>query len=267
MNNKPTTSSTQTISELVPLFVYNKNLKGLIATSNDIRVYLITVYNNTPSLFGDSELTSTLGSCRSMLSEIGKKENTRIKGIKKIVMNGVTGFYTDEANLIKCIFSNQIKGIEKERSNFIHTDTQYMLCDIFSQKGYKFFIPRGDRDKKNSLGFNFNDTYGESISEIYDSVGQNIDFVLMNSDNKVVALFEIEESTGVTSGLNRMIKFKTDSKLKNVKSFVVSSQKAYKTKFEKESKSGVYKPLNSKFLEFNLIQDIFESEERNVNFV
>jgi hypothetical protein len=64
-----------------------------------------------------------------------------------------------------------------------------------------------------------------------------------------------------------MIRFKTDSKLKNVKSFIVSSQKSYKTKFEKETKSIVYKPLNSKFIDYSLIQNIFESEERIVNFI
>lgn len=254
------TSSTEMIKLTIYQFVLQMNQSKKYPTYPEIRQQMNEVIDTAPYLFGDSQSSSTKGTMRSMLSElVNKKNNPRITNVFFQEVNGIQKFFVDPSLIVQKQIENDSKDIIESPNNTNHSDSQYMICDIFTKIGFDIFVPKGDRNQKNSFGKTIEESFSNNIVEVEDERGKFIDVIVMKN-NKPVILFEVEESTNVRNGLTRMLTFK-DTGIK-VKTFIVSSKDSYKKKFDKETKWDTFKDLKSKFLSFSDLKEIFENKKR-----
>lgn len=251
-------SSTQMIRKNVYEYVLHCNKSLKYPTYVEIRQHMNKVIETAPYLFGEGEVTSTKGTMRSMLSELTqKKEKRRIDNVFFHEINGIQKFFIDPTLVVKKQIENNSKDIVEKENNTIHADCQYMICDIFTNKGFQVFVPKGDRNQKNSFGKTIEEKFSESIFEVEDSVGKFIDVVILK-DQKPLFLFEVEESTSVRNGLTRMTTFKGSSK--SISSYIVSSKDSYKKKFDKESKWDIFADLKCEFISNEELKSMFENQ-------
>ena len=252
-------SSTNMIKKTVYEYVLHCNKSLKYPTYVEIRQHLNKIIETAPYLFGESEVSSTKGTMRSMLSELSQnKSKRRIDNVFFHEINGIQKFFIDPALLVQKQIENNSKDIIEKENNTIHADCQYMICDIFTKKGFQVFVPKGDRNQKNSFNTTIDEKFSNDIFEITDSVGKFIDVIIIK-DEKPVALFEVEESTSVRNGLTRMTTFKGNSK--SISSYIVSSKDSYKKKFDKESKWDIFADLKSKFISNHELRNIFENQK------
>lgn len=257
MNSK--LSSTEMIKLNVYQFVLESNKAKKFPTVAEIRENMNRLIEQAPYLFGDSTVTSSKGTMRSMLSELLKmKENRRINNVMFHEINGIPKFFVDPLLVVQNQIENNSKELFETENNTIHTDSQYMLCDIFTNLGYGVFVPKGDRSQKNSFGQTIQEAFSNNIVEITDSVGKFID-VVITKNGKPFKIFEVEESTNIRNGLTRMTRYKSVEN--DVESFVVSSKESYQKKFDKESKWEIFSDLNSIFIPYSDLKQIFDNQK------
>jgi hypothetical protein len=148
-----------------------------------------------------------------------------------------------------------------DRVENIHTTLQYELCGLGVLSGYKIYVPNADRNKKIKNEQTIGEDYKENLVDSFNQRNNRsgfIDCLWVDNDGNVVTAFEVENSTGVDSGMSRM------SSLQNiVPCYIVGTQDSYVKKFN-ELKETSYKNSNFNFVyldnkkisrEFNAISE------------
>lgn len=257
-------SSTQTIRETLPLFIYGMFEKeGILPTKSIIYRMFKSKQENEPYLFGKSCWESTYGTIRSWLSEVCKeKENKKLKDIKSFNFQGVDYFFTDIEQVYKlAAVGNNIIQVSDSYSPKIreHCNIQYELCHIFSKIGYKFWVPNQDSSGSNGVTKYGDRTISEVFSEKLVSLTTKnelywVDFVVFDRDKPIIQL-EVEQSTKVLAGMERMMQSK--QAFKKIKSYVTSTNNNYIDIFNKFS-DGTYKDLGATFLNRKKIESLYK---------
>lgn len=169
-------------------------------------------------------------------------------------------------------FGNISVGVENLSDDFdtieakrIHTQMQVALIEIGSALGLKTWIAKNDHSIK--VG---NSILGElpgviqSLNEIkiffendIKRSASLIDCIWFTPDYKYVpALFEVEHSTGVTSGLTRMLKFRETIPSLSTNYVIVAPIKT-RNKVVAEANNKVFRKLNTKFLGYPNIRLLY----------
>ena len=247
-------TSTQTIKTQVPEYIEGIfNSKGILPTKRMIYEMIKIKQDFFPYLFGTSTWKSTFGSTRSALSQVCKNLTKRqLNNVYSFAIDGIEYFYTD-INQVFYLASknnsedNQIINGKKVRD---HCNIQYQLCGIFKKLGLDFWVPNNDSSgEKNKTKYSSNtilDVYNKNI--IKQKNGDDfyyIDFVVFDKNKNPILQIEVEETTNVVLGLERMSQTKYEHS--KIKSFVISNNKNYEKKFIKYS-NGTYKNLEANFI-------------------
>lgn len=254
-------SSTTMIKTTVYQYVLFCNQSGKYPTKTEIMKHLNSVIETSPYLFGNSTSTSTKGSMRSMLSDFGKKEKPRIENLMFHDVNGILRFFVDPQLVIQKQIESKFSSVFETEKSTIHTDSQYMICDIFSKNGYQLYVPKNDRNRKTSFGVTIEESFSNKMVELNDPKGKWVDVVVMKDGNPVL-LFEVEESTKL-EGLDRMLNFITNNDLNKIKTYVVSSNDSYKKKFDKEIKFDFYSDMDCKFVTLSELKEIYSNKQNS----
>ena len=259
-------TSTETIRNEVPKYVHHMvSQLNIFPTKTMIYNFIYEKQVREPYAFGKSKIESTQGTLRSWVSDVcSGKIDRSLNTINSFRDNGVDYFYTDINDVFKLALScSGSQGSESKNEKLrIHCDIQYQLVKIFLDGGYSVWVSSTDlRGQKNMT------KYGKTISESFGDkllkLEPNhpcywIDVVIFDEKMKPIYLFEIEESTQVLKGLERMMEVKR--KHKGVKCFVSSTKPEYKKLFDQYS-NNTYQDLNCKFLEPKSIEKHYDATE------
>ena len=88
--------------------------------------------------------------------------------------------------------------------DFTHSDVQRILADIGTVKGYSIWIPAADRAKVMRMGSS--SRWLKTLPPAFDkveSIVSEVDVLWVDDRNRIDALFEVEHSTTIYSGLLR----------------------------------------------------------------
>jgi hypothetical protein len=212
---------------------------------------------------------------------IGKGVGSFMKGIEglKYITDETTGehYYYIDGLLQKAQLSKQndpdfapsYKKDSVSRVENIHTTLQYELCGLGVYAGYKVYVPNSDRNKLINNGQTINEDFKDNLVndfKLMNTRSDDIDCLWVNNDGDVVKAFEVENSTGVDSGMSRMSSLQID-----IPCYIVGTQDSYNKKFI-ELKETSYKNSNKNFIyvdnkkvsrEFNEISEHLDAYDSN----
>jgi type II restriction enzyme len=155
-----------------------------------------------------------------------------------------------------------------------HTQIQVALYLIGLHLGYRTWIAQNDK------GIIYNDKPLIEQSGIVTSLqnepmvyphdgavqaGLFIDCIWFQNHKLMPAIMEVEQSTGVTSGLTRMLNFQ--SKLPNFKTrYVIVAPDDDRQHVVKEANKDIFKTLNTLFFPYSAVEEMYYlCEKRNLN--
>jgi hypothetical protein len=266
-------TSTEALKQIMGLQITIKSKNGEYTSDSYLKRIVDKQYEVFPEYFGmnknqtgPSDLSTIQGTRRSGLTWVRKNQDNEIigKGVLnymkdinglKYITDPTTGenyYYIDGvlqmAQLSKQNdpdFSPSYKSDNINRVENIHTTLQYELCGLGVLCGYKIYIPNADRNKKIKEGQTINDDYKNFLVDYFNQINtrsDDIDCLWVDDDNNVVKAFEVENSTGVDSGMSRMSSLQI-----NVPCYIVGTQDNYIKKFT-ELKETSYKNSNINFI-------------------
>ena len=265
-------TSTDALKLIMGMQITVRSKNGEYTSDSDLKRIVDMQYNAFPLYFGmnknqtaPSDLTTIQGTRRSGLTWVRKIQDKEvigkgvlnymknIKGLKYIVdpTTGENYYYIDGvlqiAQLRKQNDPDFIPSYKTEivnRVENIHTILQYELCGLGVLCGYKIYVPNADRNKSIKNGQTINEDFKESLVESFNQMNSrsdDIDCLWIDNDNNVVKAFEVENSTGVDSGMSRMSSLQIQ-----VPCYIVGTQDNYSKKFI-ELKETSYKHSNIDF--------------------
>lgn len=251
-------TSTDALKQIMGIKITIRSQNGEYTSDSFLKRIVDEQYNAFPEFFGmnknqtaPSDLKTIHGTRRSGLSWVRKNQDKQpigkgvlnymkdIKGLKYIT-DQTTGedYYYIDGVLQSAQLSKQndpdfkpIYGKESiDRVQNIHTTLQYELCSLGVLAGYKVYIPNADRNKvvKNNqtIGEDFATNLVNSFNQM-NSRSDDIDCLWVDDNGDVVRAFEVENSTGVDSGMSRMSSLQID-----IPCYIVGTQDSYIKKFE-----------------------------------
>jgi hypothetical protein len=291
-------TSTDALKQIMGMQITIRSKNGEYTSDSDLKRIVDKQYNAFPEYFGmnknqtaPSDLSTIQGTRRSGLTWVRKIQDKEvigkgvlnymknIKGLKYIVdpTTGENYYYIDGvlqiAQLRKQNDPDFIPTYKTEivnRVENIHTILQYELCGLGVLCGYKIYVPNADRNKSIKNGQTINEDFKEFLVESFNQMNSrsdDIDCLWIDNDNNVVKAFEVENSTGVDSGMSRMSSLQIQ-----VPCYIVGTQDNYNKKFN-VLKETSYKSSNIEFIyldnkkvsrEFNSINgnlDVYDSIE------
>lgn len=269
--NIPT--STEALKSLMSLEITMRSKNGEYTSDSWLKLLVDKQYQAFPIYFGmnknqtgPSDLSTVQGTRRSGLTWVRKTQDKQmvgkgvlnymkdVKGLK-YVTDETTGehyYYIDnvlqKAQLSKQNDPDFVPSYKKEtvsRVENIHTTLQYELCALGVFAGYKVYVPNSDRNRliKNSqtIGEDFKSNLVNNF-KLMNSRSDDIDCLWVDDQGNVVKAFEVENSTGVDSGMSRMSSLQID-----IPCYIVGTQESYNKKFV-ELKETSYKNSNKNFI-------------------
>jgi hypothetical protein len=291
-------TSTEALKQIMGLQITIRSKNGEYTSDSFLKRIVSKQYETFPEYFGlnkgqtgPSELGTIQGTRRSGLTwvrqnqdklPIGKGVSNYMKDVEnvKYIIDSTTGekyYYIDgilqmaqlsiqnDPDFVPSYKTETINRVEN-----IHTTLQYELCGLGILCGYKVYIPNSDRNKKIKNGQTINEDFKEYLVDNFNQMNtrsDDIDCLWVDDNNDVVKAFEVENSTGVDSGMSRMSSLQI-----KVPCYVIGTKDSYSKKF-KELKETSYKNSNVNFLyidnkkisrEFNSINehlDVYSSVE------
>jgi hypothetical protein len=282
-------TSTESLKNIMGIEILLRSKNGEYTSDSLLKRLVDKQYDAFPVYFGmnksqsgPSELATIHGTRRSGLTWVRKNQDKEpigkgllnyMKGVNNIkyITDPTTGehyYYIDGvlqmAQLCKQNDPDFVPSYKKEtidRVENIHTTLQYELCGLGVLSGYKIYVPNADRNKKIKNEQTIGEDYKENLVDSFNQRNNRsgfIDCLWVDNDGNVVTAFEVENSTGVDSGMSRM------SSLQNiVPCYIVGTQDSYVKKFN-ELKETSYKNSNFNFVyldnkkisrEFNAISE------------
>jgi hypothetical protein len=291
-------TSTEALKQIMGLQITIRSRNGEYTSDSFLKRIVDKQYDTFPEFFGmnknqtgPSDLSTIQGTRRSGLTwvrkiqdklPIGKGVLNYMKDVKnlKYVTDPTTGenyYYIDGILQISQLcqqndpeFKPSYKVETINRIENIHTTLQYELCSLGVLCGYKIYIPNADRNKKIKNGQTINEDFKEFLVDNFNQMNtrsDDIDCLWVDDNNDVVKAFEVENSTGVDSGMSRMSSLQI-----KVPCYVIGTKDSYSKKFV-ELKETSYKNSNVNFTyldnkkvsrEFNSINehsDVYSSIE------
>jgi hypothetical protein len=233
----------------IPLFCINhvkhQNGLGNKVTRNDLKSALKMQYDSAPWMFGVSKSgnepasweTSVYPTFRSMYSRMKNLSGGQIglEGkLKVVTVDGVDYVFDLEDTFLKANIGKSFKQYyegEEPKPTDIHTTLQYKICEIGVAAGYKIFVPYKNRNIKIDNGLTISGVFGEQLVDDFKgitNITREIDVILVDEkDGHMVPVrsYEVENSTGVVSGISRMLAL-------DCIGVVVSPHQQYKEKFD-----------------------------------
>jgi hypothetical protein len=253
--NIPT--STETIKRHISLKIEVMSRNGEYTSDTQLKRLITKTYNANPLDYGfnkdrtgPSRLDIIQGTRRSALTYVRKLQDGEniasgtnkclgdIKGLRYIT-DEITGehyYYIDgvlqmaqlrkqnDPDYVPSYIVNNV-----QRSQNIHTTLQYELCDLGVLSGYKVFVPLADRNKVVKDGQTIGEDFSSHLVETFEGMNtrsDDIDCLWIDSEGMVVKAFEVENSTGVDTGLSRMSSLPT-----YVNCYIIGTKDNYKKKF------------------------------------
>lgn len=240
-------TSTSTINEFCVGYVKYQNIQGHLVTTSSLKDALLQKFNNEPWLFGVStendgipKWESVSGTFRSHISAIVNKNrllnSLMVKNLFIVKENGDKYVFDKNHNILRNLIGSRYGDIYDNTHNSkkpnpvdIHTFLQYKLVSIGVNAGLKVYVPPSDRNKKCEGDLTINKTFSENIVDNFDGYNdttKEIDVIFIK-DNKPFKAYEVENSTGVITGINRLsaISSYCDGR-------IVSTQSKYRKTFE-----------------------------------
>lgn len=232
--------------------------KQLLPTKGMIYKMLKVKYDNEPYLFNENDWGSAFGTSRSMLSELClKKLKIRLDSLLTIKYEGVDYFYNNEEQIYFLALCKNTGHVIDNKNITEHTNIQYQLASIFTKIGYQIWVPKNDSNgqyKRTKYGNTILESFNTKMVDLnVEDVFYWIDFVVYDNGKPILQI-EVEESTGVLGGMDRM--YSSKCKCGKIKSIVTSTNPKYEKKVN-EYGGGAYKSLRAKFMDAKKIETIF----------
>lgn len=291
-------TSTESLKQLMGLEILIRSKNGEYTPDSLLKRLVDKQYDTFPVHFGmnktqtgPSDLSTIHGTRRSGLTWVRKNQDKEpigkgvlnyMKSVNdlKYITDPTTGehyYYIDGvlqmAQLCKQNDPDFTPSYKKEtidRVENIHTTLQYELCGLGVLCGYKVYVPNADRNKKIKNGQTINEDYKNHLVDNFKQKNTRsvyIDCLWIDENGDVVKAFEVENSTGVDSGMSRMSSLQIE-----VPCYIIGTQDSYIKKFA-ELKETSYKNSNLEFIyldnkkvsrEFNIItehSDAYDCDE------
>jgi hypothetical protein len=265
-------SSTSTIPQFCINYVKHQNSLGIKVTKSDLKNALKQQLETAPWLFGTSRNgaepaswnSSVYPTFRSMYSKMknGTDGSNGLAGhLKVVVFDGVDYIFDLEDTYLKVnlgkTFKQQFEG-EEIKPIDIHTTLQYKICSVAVVAGYKIFVPFKNRNVKIENGLTINSSFGEYMVDTFigmTNITREIDVIILEETEKgvyPVRSYEVENSTGVVSGISRLMAL-------DCHGVIVSPHKHYKEKFESYMKESFKQNKNK--VSYKSSREIFKLAE------
>jgi hypothetical protein len=291
-------TSTEALKQIMGMQITIRSKNGEYTSDSFLKRIVEKQYGAFPEYFGmnknqtgPSDLITIQGTRRSGLTwvrktqdkqPIGKGVSNYMKDIEglRYIKDQTTGedyYYIDgvlqNAQLSKLNDPDFIPSYKVETVNRvenIHTTLQYELCGLGVLCGYKVYVPNTDRNKTIKNGQTINEDFKEHLVDVFNQMNSrsdDIDCLWVDNNGNVIKAFEVENSTGVDSGMSRMSSLQIQ-----VPCYIVGTQDNYNKKFN-VLKETSYKSSNIEFIyldnkkvsrEFNSINgnlDVYDSIE------
>lgn len=157
---------------------------------------------------------------------------------------------------------DQFDTIETKRT---HTQMQVALVEIGNALGFNTWIAKNDQS------IQVRDTRLGNMSGVIQSLDEVpilytpeskraallIDGIWFSDNfNRIPAVLEVEHSTGVTSGLTRMLKFKETLPSVNM-TFTIVAPDDLRGKVVSEANNAVFRPLEARFMPYSKVQELY----------
>jgi type II restriction enzyme len=146
-----------------------------------------------------------------------------------------------------------------------HTQMQVALVEIGNALGFRTWIAKNDRSiivgDKQLGGLKGVVSSLEDVPILYNAeirqAASLIDCIWFSNDFKYVpAVIEVEHSTGVTSGLTRMLKFKSTIP-SIVTKFTIVAPNEFRNKVVSEGNSAVFRSLDARFMPYSTVRELY----------
>jgi hypothetical protein len=266
-------TSTEALRQIMGMQITIRSKNGEYTSDSFLKRIVDKQYGAFPEYFGmnknqtgPSDLTTIQGTRRSGLTWVRKNQDKQpigkgvlnymkdVKGLRYITdqTTGEHYYYIDGVLQIAQLskqndpdFSPSYKAETINRVENIHTTLQYELCGLGVLSGYNVYIPNSDRNKVIKNSQTINEDFKSHLVNNFknmNSRSDDIDCLWVDTDGNVVKAFEVENSTGVDSGMSRMASLQID-----IPCYIVGTQDSYNKKFI-ELKETSYKSSNINFI-------------------
>jgi hypothetical protein len=250
-------TSTEALKQIMGMQIEMRSKNGKYTSDSFLKNIVDKQYGAFPEFFGlnknqtgPSELTTIHGTRRSGLTWVRKNQDNEpigkgvlnymkdIVGLKYVTdpTTGENYYYIDGVLQVAQLliqndpeFSVSYKNDDDNRVENIHTTLQFELCGLGVYAGYKVYVPNGDRNKRAKNGVSINDEFSENLVNHFNQMNSrsdDIDCLWIDKENNVIKAFEVENSTGVDSGMSRMSSLQLD-----IPCYIVGTRETYKKKF------------------------------------
>jgi len=158
---------------------------------------------------------------------------------------------------------DRAKAINTDR---IHAQMQITLFEIGAGLGFRTWLAGNDQwlkyKGKSILDFEdvINDLSAEKLLLAYPEAvkaGRLIDLIWFKNGRFMPAVIEVENSTGIQSGLDRMVEFYEQSPPLSDVYWIIAAPDSDKPKFDKFAGRVQYSDLKPKFLSYSAIEELF----------
>lgn len=269
-------TSTETLKRHMELEIYVRSQNGEYTSDSHLKKLITKTYEANPYEYGlnkekngPSELGVIQGSRRSGLTYVRRKQDGdkvasgTLKYMDSVVnlkyiTDDITGehyYYIDGIlqsaqlriqNDPEYVTTFKVKDVKRVEN--LHTTLQYELCDLGVNAGYNVFVPMSDRNKSVKNGQTIGEDFKDNLVDKFNGMNtrsDDIDCLWIDNDGNVVRAFEVENSTGVDSGLSRMSSLSND-----VLCYIVGTKDIYAQKFTELMETS-YKESTMKFTYLN----------------
>jgi type II restriction enzyme len=158
--------------------------------------------------------------------------------------------------------SKEFDTIEAKKT---HTQMQVALLKIGNALNFNTWIANNDRSIQIG-GVRFGDLPGvistlDDVSIFYNSESKKaaslVDCIWISGDKKYIpAIIEVEHSTGVTSGLTRMLKLRESIPAINT-SFTIVASNDLRNKVVSESNQPAFSPLKARYMAYSTVRELY----------
>ena len=265
-------TSTSTIPNFCIQYVKYQNSLGIKVTRGDLKNALKQQHETAPWLFGSSKNGNEPASWDSSVHPTFRSMYSRMKNgtggqagmevfLKVIEVDGVDYVFDLEDTYLKADIGRAFKQCydgEDIKPTDIHTTLQYKICSVGVAAGYKLFVPFKNRNLKIDNGSSIQLSFGAHIVDDFigkTDITREIDVILLEETPngfKPIRTYEVENSTGVVSGISRI-------KALDCNGVIVSPHQQYKDKFEKYMEES-FKEMKGR-VSYKSSRDIFKLSE------
>jgi type II restriction enzyme len=250
---------------------YPIHFDRLFSGGGNSRSALETLLLHTPNFFvcyperinpytgGSEEKLKHIMWCPDLQHALGKIEE---KEYKQIISEVELGVNFDDIHISQGMLGDEFDSIEAKT---VHTQMQVALIEIGNALSFQTWIAKNDRSIK--VG---NSQLGKlkGVIQSLDDVpilynleskkaGSLIDCIWFNKDFKhIPAIIEIEHSTGVTSGLTRMLKFRETLPAVNT-NFTIVAPNVLRNKVVSEANNLAFRDLKARFMSYSAVRELY----------